>query len=124
MRLISLSAAALLGLAVAAAQAATPTPAGATAARPAGHGYCASHAQECKEQAAKFDTWCSANADKCTAIKAAAEHRIEYCSQHEKVCKERHEHRRDRMQGWCDKHPDKPACKNKPKGAGDQPPPG
>lgn len=122
MRLTSLFAATLLGFAAAAAQAATPAPAGASAARPAGHGYCASHAQECKDQAAKFDTWCSANADKCTAIKAAAEHRIEYCAAHGKECEERHEHRRDRMKGWCEKHPDKPACKNRP--AGDQPPPG
>ena len=124
MRLISLSAAALLGLAVAAAQAATPTPAGATAARPVGHGYCASHAQECKEQAAKFDTWCSANADKCTAIKAAAEHRIEYCAAHAKDCEEHRERMHDRFKGWCDKHPDKPACKNRPQAPSDQSPPG
>lgn len=122
MRLTYVFTATLLALAAGTAQAATPAPAGASAAaRPHEHHYCADHAQECKDAAAKFDTWCSANVDKCTALKAEAQRHIEYCSQHEKECEEHHEHRREHFKGWCDRHPDKPACKNRPQG--DQTPP-
>src|SRR5690242_9662123 len=104
MRLIHISTAALLALA-SGAFAASPAPAGASAARPGEHGHwCTENAKECKDQAAKFDQWCSANADKCTALKAEAQRHIEYCSQHKKECEEHHEHKRERMKGWCDKN--------------------
>ena len=125
MRLTYIFAAALLALVAVTAQAATPAPAGASAARPGEHGHwCADNAKECKDQAAKFDQWCSANADKCTALKAEAQRHIEYCSQHKKECEEHHEHKREHFKGWCDKNPNKPACKNQPANTGDQPPPG
>ena len=70
MRLTTIFAAALLALA-SGAFAASPAPAGASAAHPGERGHCcADNAKECNDQAAKFDQWCSANADKCTALKA------------------------------------------------------
>jgi hypothetical protein len=95
----------IAGTAIAAA-----TPASQPAPSKGEHHYCTDHAQECKDAAAKFDSWCSANADKCTAMKAWAEKHVEYCSAHEKECAEHHHKFADHMKDWCAKNPDKPRC--------------
>ena len=96
-RILFLTALLALGLS-AASFAATPAPAAATG----GHegrrvDRCEAKAQECKEAAAKFDQWCSANAEKCTALKAWAEKRREYCEANAKKCAEHREKMREHM---------------------------
>ena len=91
--------AAALGLATT-AFGATPAPAAGTGMGPAGHhDFCQQNAQECKDEAAKFDQWCSANADKCVALKARVEKRREWCEANKDKCEEMmkrmHEHMRD-----------------------------
>lgn len=104
---IAIFAAALLGLS-AAAFGANPAPAAGTAMGPMHHeGYCKQHAQECKDTAAKFDSWCSANADKCVALKAFVEKHRERCEANKEKCKEMMERMHDRHHGDQDKDDDK-----------------
>lgn len=104
--------AALWGLISTAAFAATPAPASSTAGKPhPGMNYCAEHTQECKDNAAKFDTWCSANAEKCTALKNWAEKRREYCEANGKKCEEHMHKMHEHMKEWCSKNPDDEHCK-------------
>ena len=99
-----------------AAFAGTPAPAASTGAQPGmGHhdhmDMCKEHAQECKDDAAKFDTWCAANADKCMGVKAFAEKHIEWCSTHEKECADHRHDMHDHMKEWCAKNPSNEHCK-------------
>jgi hypothetical protein len=111
--------------------AATPAPASSTGGKPhPGMKYCSEHAQECKDNAAKFDSWCSANADKCMDLKAWAERRREYCETHGQECKEHMHKMHEHMKEWCSKNPDDEHCKMmmNPHGdeedmGGDMPPP-
>ena len=91
------------------AWAATPAPSASTHPHP-GMKYCSEHAQECKDNAAKFDQWCSANADKCTALKAWAERRREYCEANGKKCEEHMHRMHAHMQKWCAKNPSDEHC--------------
>ena len=87
MKLSTLFFAALLGLMSAAALAdKTPAPAAGTGGGPMKGGMCQQNAQECQQLAAKFDQWCSANADKCTAMKAHMEKHLEWCEQNKDKC--------------------------------------
>ena len=99
----------------ASAYAATPVPAAGTGAQPMHHhegmDMCKEHAQACKDDAAKFDKWCAANADKCTAVKAMAEKHIEYCAAHEKDCAEHMHKMHEHMKDWCAKNPGDEHCK-------------
>lgn len=104
MKIQSLLLTALLGLAATAAFGATPAPAAGTAAGP--HGICAKSPDQCTQLAAKFDTWCQANAQKCTDLKAHIEKRREWCEQNQAKCKavrervhERIKERRQEKQG-------------------------
>lgn len=75
---------ALMGLATTAAFADTPAPAAGNTAAP--HGMCAKTPDQCTQLAAKFDTWCQANADKCTGLKAHIEKRREWCAANQAKC--------------------------------------
>ena len=89
-------AAALLGLSAAAFGAA---PAAGTGSGPMKHeGYCKQNAQECKDSAAKFDEWCSANADKCVALKTMVEKRRERCEANKEKCEEMMERMHERRE--------------------------
>ena len=91
-------AAALLGLS-AAAFGASPAPAAGTGMGPMKHeGYCKQNAQECKDSAAKFDQWCSANADKCVALKTMVEKRRERCEANKEKCEEMMERMHERRE--------------------------
>ena len=107
-------AAALLGLS-AAAFGADPTPAAGTGAGPMQHeGYCKKNASECQDKAAQFDAWCSANADKCVALKAHVEKVREFCSKDaasKQKCEDFHKHMRARMKKHCAKDPSDARCK-------------
>ena len=98
MKLTTLLFAALLAVA-GAATAANPPPA-ATGANPehAHMGPCDKNPAECKADAAKFDQWCSANADKCIKLKSWAEKRIEKCEANKEKCKEMHEKMKERRE--------------------------
>ena len=89
---------ALLGLMSSAAFADNP-PAGGSTPPPGKGGHCAQNPQECQQLAAKFDQWCSANADKCTAAKAHIERHLEWCQQNkdkcEKMMQRMHKHHGD-----------------------------
>jgi len=85
---------ALLGLATTAAFGATPAPAAATNAGP--HGMCNKDPDQCTQLAAKFDTWCQANAQKCVDLKAHVEKRREFCEQNMEKCKAMMHHMRHR----------------------------
>ena len=90
---------ALLALA-GSAFAATPPPPAGTSAGPGTHmGPCEKDPSKCQADAAKFDNWCSANADKCVKLKAWAEVRREKCEANPQKCKERmekmHEHMKE-----------------------------
>ncbi|MGE5624625.1 MAG: hypothetical protein ACM3ZT_03660 [Bacillota bacterium] len=106
--------AALLGLVSTAVFAANPAPAAATGGS-MGHGpgmkFCESHAKDCADQAAKFDQWCSANAQKCTDLKAFVERHREWCEANKGECKEVREQARADRKEWCSKHPDRMRCK-------------
>ena len=97
MKLHILLVSALLGLSFSAFAANTPAPAAGTGMGPMHGGMCKENAQECKDLAGKFDQWCSANADKCTALKAHVEKHREWCEQNKDKCKEMmermHKHR-------------------------------
>ena len=114
MRLRNVILGALLGLFSLTALAANPAPTGSTAAGGQGGGHmhgCQDNPQKCAELAAKFDKWCSANADKCQALKAGIERRHEFCENNKAECKEQREQMRADMKEWCSTHPDKPICK-------------
>ena len=98
--------AAALGLA-ANAFGATPAPAAGTGMGPAGHhDFCQQNAQECKDEAAKFDQWCSANADKCVALKARVEKRREWCESNKDKCEEMMKRMHERHHGDKDNQGD------------------
>ena len=88
MKLRLLMFSALLGLSFSAFAANTPAPAAGTGMGPMKGGMCQKNAQECKDLSAKFDQWCSANADKCTAVKAHVEKHREWCEAHKDKCKD------------------------------------
>ena len=89
MRLHAFFFAAALALAGSAAFAAnTPAPGAGSAGGPMKGGMCKQDAQECQALAGKFDQWCSANADKCTAMKAHIEKHREWCEANKDKCKE------------------------------------
>ena len=111
MKLQTLLFTALLAVPALAFAAGTPAPAGDTGGHEHGKRFCAEHAQDCKEQAGKFDKWCSENADKCENLKAGIERRREWCESNKDECKEVREQARADMKEWCEKHPDKPRCK-------------
>ena len=91
-------AAALLGLS-AAAFGASPAPAAGTGSGPMKHeGFCKQNASECQDLAGKFDSWCSANADKCVALKAFVEKRRERCEANKDKCEEMMERMHERRQ--------------------------
>ena len=86
---------ALLGLAASAAFGATPAPAAGTGAgAPGPHGICAKSPDQCTQLAAKFDTWCQANAQKCVDLKAHIEKHREWCEQNQAKCKAMMQHMR------------------------------
>ena len=89
--------AALLGLSASAFAANTPAPAAGTGMGPMHGGMCKQNAQDCQQLAAKFDQWCSANADKCTDVKAHVEKHREWCEQNKDKCQKMmermHKHR-------------------------------
>ena len=98
LRIILLSA--LLGLMSTAAFAAnTPAPAAGTGMGPMKGGMCKQNAQECQQLAGKFDQWCSANADKCTDMKAHMEKHREWCESNKDKCKEMMERMHKRRGG-------------------------
>ncbi|HEY3644411.1 MAG TPA: hypothetical protein VGM16_03660 [Gammaproteobacteria bacterium] len=111
MKLRTLLFGALLALA-GVASAATPSPATSTGAAPMEHreGPCKANPAQCRIDAAKFDQWCSANAEKCTDLKAWAEKRREYCEAHGQECKEHMQKMHEHMQEWCSKHADDEHC--------------
>ena len=114
MKTSSLIFAALLCFAATAAVAATapaaPASGKAAADKGGGHSYCAEHAKECQDLAASFDKWCSANNEKCMAMKANIEHRRERCEKDKAACQEERQNMREKMEEMCKQHPDKPRC--------------
>jgi len=92
--------------------AASPSPSSSTGMGPMGRheGPCKTDPQMCKDEAAKFDTWCAANADKCTSLKAWMEKHREKCEANPKKCEERmrkmHEHMKDMKQSGDDESGD------------------
>lgn len=114
MKLETLILTALLALS-GSAFAASPAPAAGTSAGtehgPMGRHFCEKNAQDCKNQAAKFDHWCGENADKCTELKAFIERRREWCENNKAECKEVREQARADRKEWCEKHPDRMRCK-------------
>lgn len=66
----------------------------------------------CKQDAAKFDKWCAANADKCEAVKAWNEHRIEACRGHENDCADHMRRVHEHLKQWCAKNSTDEMCKN------------
>lgn len=103
---------ALLALAGSAFAASPPPPAG-TGANPTHMGPCEKDPSKCQADAAKFDNWCSANADKCVKLKAWAEVRREKCEANPQKCEERRhrmmEHMRDMKQSNDQAPPQSPA---------------
>lgn len=96
MKLTTLMFAGLVAIA-GSALAANPPPAATGAGPEKAHmGPCEKNPAECKADAAKFDQWCSANADKCIKLKSWAEKRIERCEANKEKCKEMHEKMRER----------------------------
>jgi len=106
----------------ASAFAATPPAASSTGTAPMGHheGPCKADPQKCKDAAAKFDQWCSANADKCTKLKAWAEMRIERCQANAKECEEHMHKMHEHMKDWCAKNPDDEHCQMMKSHEGDE----
>ena len=108
MKLKTLLFASLLALA-GSSFAANPAPSATTGAG-AHMGPCKTDPAKCQAEAAKFDTWCQANAEKCTDLKAWAEKRVEYCQAHGQECKEHWQKMHEHMRKWCDKNPDNAHC--------------
>ena len=124
---------ALLALA-GSAFAASPAPAASTGMGPGAkhEGPCEKDQAKCQAEAAKFDQWCSANADKCMKLKAWAEHRREACEKNKEKCqermekmRERHEERRDMKQDQKNGQPGPNDNQSQPDEPGDDqaPPP-
>ena len=92
---------------------ANPPPPASTGATPMDHreGPCKKDPAKCQAAAAKFDQWCSANAEKCTDLKAWAERRREYCEAHGQECKDRMHNMHEHMKEYCSKNPDDVHCK-------------
>ena len=93
--------------------AANPPPSAATGVGP-GSGHerpCQRDPAKCQTEAAKFDQWCSANADKCTDLKAWAEKRREFCEANKQKCEEHRHNMHEHMKEWCAKNPDDEHCK-------------
>jgi hypothetical protein len=109
MKLPALILSAVLGFAAAASFADAPA-AGNT---PPASGMCKTNSQECTQLAQQFDQWCSANADKCTALKAHIEKHREFCEQNKDKCQAMREKTRARMQQYCQANPTAPHCQNK-----------
>jgi hypothetical protein len=106
MKLNILILSALLGLS-ATAFGASPAPSAGTGTGPMQHeGFCKQNASECQQLAAKFDSWCSANADKCVSLKAFVEKHRERCEANKEKCKEMMERMHDRHHGDQDKGDD------------------
>jgi hypothetical protein len=98
---------------------AAPIPIGATTSSPesaafphsGGHmGPCQKEPSTCQANAAKFDQWCEANADKCTALKAWAEKRIAYCEANAQKCAEHKQKMEARHAQICQQDPSAPHC--------------
>lgn len=103
--------AALLALA-GTAFAANPPPPPATGVGP-GTGHerpCQKDPAKCQAEAAKFDQWCSANADKCTDLKAWAVRRAEYCKANAQKCEEHRQKMEERRAQFCQQDPSRPHC--------------
>jgi hypothetical protein len=73
-------------------------------------GPCEKDKAKCQADAAKFDQWCSGNADKCNALKAWAEKRREYCEANAQKCEEMKEKMQERHDEMCQQDPSKPHC--------------
>ncbi len=91
---------------------ATPPPPPATGVSPMvkHQGPCEKDPAKCQAEAAKFDQWCSANADKCNALKAWAEKRREMCEANAPKCQEMREKMKQRHAEICQQDPSKPHC--------------
>jgi hypothetical protein len=117
---------ALLALA-GSAFAATPAPSASTGMAPGDKhmGPCEKDPAQCKADAAKFDQWCSANAEKCTNLKAWAEKRREFCEKNAQKCEEMKEKMKEHHDEMCKQDPSKPHCHamraNQQPGDNDQP---
>lgn len=111
MRLQTLLFASLLALA-GTAFADTPPPSAATGMGPgAKHmGPCEKDPAKCEADAAKFDQWCQANQQKCTDLKAWAEHRREACEKDKPKCEEMREKMEARHAQICKQDPSMPHC--------------
>lgn len=77
---------------------ASPAPAAGTGSGPMHGGMCTKSPDQCQQLAAKFDQWCSANADKCVALKAFVEKRRERCEANKDKCEEMMERMHERRQ--------------------------
>ena len=115
MKLSTLTLSIFLGLWGTASLAAPPasTGAGPAGANPPAGGHCQSHSQDCAQLAQKFDQWCSANADKCTGLKAHIEKRREFCEQNKDKCEAMRDKMRSRTQQRCQANPNAPHCHDK-----------
>jgi hypothetical protein len=111
MKLRTLMFASLLAL-TGAAFGATPPPAAGTGMGPGSHhlGPCEKDPSKCQAEAAKFDSWCTANAEKCTALKAWAVKRAEYCEANAQKCEEHRQKMMQRHEELCQQDPSKPHC--------------
>src|SRR6185437_6771051 len=120
MKLKTLLFASLLALA-GTAFGATPPPSASTGTS-AHMGPCKKDPAKCQAAAAKFDQWCSANAEKCTDLKAWAEKRREFCEANKPKCEEHMHRMHEHMKKWCDKNPaDCQKMKADEPGQGDEP---
>lgn len=107
-------------LALSASAFAAPVPIGATTSSPETSAYphtrephlraCEKDPSKCQADAARFDSWCSANAQKCTDLKAWAVRRAEYCKANAQKCEEHHQQMEERRAQFCQQDPSKPHC--------------
>lgn len=102
--------------------AANPPPPASTGFAPMGHreGPCKQDPAQCKEAAAKFDQWCSANAEKCMDLKAWAEKRREFCEANKEKCEEHRHKMHEHMREWCAKNADDEHCQRMKEHHGDE----
>ncbi|HEY1773362.1 MAG TPA: hypothetical protein VGH91_09245 [Gammaproteobacteria bacterium] len=91
---------------------ATPPPAAGTGVGPgsAHQGPCEKDPAKCQADAAKFDQWCQANAQKCMNLKSWAEKRIERCEKDPQKCEEMKQKMQQAHQQICQTDPSKPHC--------------
>lgn len=122
MKLSTLILSIIIGFWAVASMAAPPaaTASGPAGANPSPGGYCQSHSQDCTQMAQKFDQWCSANADKCTGLKAHIEKHREFCEQNKDKCQAMREKMRARMQQRCKANPSAPHCQGNQAQQGDE----